>query len=170
MSRWAYYLDFALMPALASTLLWLHLGLYGPSLRFLALLFLGIAVWTLVEYLLHRVAHWMPGLKHEHEKHHEHPAAFSGPPSTHTTAVALILILLAVWAFGLFTATGLMGGLLAAYAAFLWLHYAIHHWPIGPSSGLYRLKKRHLAHHHGEHGNFGVLGDWWDRVFKTEFK
>ena len=84
--------------------------------------------------------------------------------------MAFVLIGLAAWGLGLFTATGLMAGLLASYAAFLWLHYAIHHWTIWPSSLLYRLKIRHLTHHVEDDRNFGVLGDWWDRIFNTEFK
>lgn len=58
-------------------------------------------------------------------------------------------------------------GFLVGYGAFLFVHYAVHHWTIRPTDTLYRLKMMHAAHHRLDDVNYGVTTTLWDRVFGT---
>jgi sterol desaturase/sphingolipid hydroxylase (fatty acid hydroxylase superfamily) len=64
-------------------------------------------------------------------------------------------------------AGGFASGVLLGYAAYMLVHHATHHWPIGPGDWLYEARVRHLAHHYREDSEFGIVTGFWDGVFGT---
>lgn len=158
-----YYLDFVSAPTLALILLAGHALCFGISPDGALLFLLGVGLWTLVEYWLHRLAHVLPWIKEEHFEHHEHPRERSGPSSFITTLVYLVL---AFMTFG-FVMSALLGGFLLGYSVFLFVHFAVHHFTIAPGQWLYEHKLRHTAHHRWDNVEFGVTTDLWDRVHGT---
>ena len=145
---------------------------------------IGLLIWPLVEYLLHRfVFHFSPKNPSErmkrvlflmHGVHHAQPREKSRlvmPP--------VVSIPLAAIFFGLFM--GLVGGLLklpnyvdSIFAGFIlgyviydMTHYALHHFSF---KGEYfvKLRRHHMAHHFKTHNQrFGVSTWFWDDVFRT---
>src|SRR5881227_3307283 len=115
----------------------------------------GIAIWTLLEYVIHRYAfHYEP--KSEIGKqfhfivygvHHDYPndaRRLVMPPA--------VSIPLAIAFYGLFylvaghAASAIWGGFAAGYLCYDSIHYAIHHFPMRAGI-LNRLKQYHLRHH-----------------------
>ena len=138
---------------------------------------LGVFLWTLLEYVLHRfVFHFKPrsGLGRRvhflaHGIHHLDPwdkTRLVFPPLL-GVAVA-VPIFLSIWAFlPLGPAMATMGGLLVGYLGYDMTHYYTHH--AKPRSRWGRFVKRyHLAHHHKHWERmFGVSQPLWDVVFRT---
>ena len=145
---------------------------------------IGLLIWPLVEYLLHRfVFHFSPKNPSErmkrvlflmHGVHHAQPREKSRlvmPP--------VVSIPLAAIFYGLFM--GLVGGLLKlpnyvdgifagfmlGYVIYDMTHYALHHFSF---KGEYfvKLRRHHMAHHFKTHNQrFGVSTWFWDDVFRT---
>lgn len=92
-------------------------------------------------------------------------------PTLFTLSFFAASFLLPLWlAIGKGEALASFAGFLIGYLAFAAVHHAVHHsaWQ-GP---LMRYFKRlHAIHHHGNSTrNFGVITDFWDRVFGTYSK
>lgn len=142
----------------------------------LALLLLGVLIWTFVEYTMHRwVFHYQPSSRWGkqlhfllHGVHHDYPRDASRlvmPP--------IVSIPLALFFYGLFL---LVFGRLAppAFAGFLFgylfydvVHYATHHFSMKGGVWLF-LKKYHMRHHYDDdHVGYGVSSPLWDYVFGT---
>jgi sterol desaturase/sphingolipid hydroxylase (fatty acid hydroxylase superfamily) len=138
----------------------------------LPLVVVGLAAWTLVEYLMHRFAfHRVPLGKRLHQLHHDHPADQDAERSSLSTPLLASPFGLAVLGgFGLDDGSAIFAGLLAGYLVFIAVHHAVHRWPIGPRSLLYAIKLRHMTHHRHDSCNFGVTTGVWDVVFRTEAK
>lgn len=144
----------------------------------LALLFLiGILVWTLTEYVMHRfVFHYQPKTGwgqtihfFAHGVHHDYPndsKRLVMPPS--------VSLPLAFLFYGLFFfilpeqfLPRFFAGFLSGYVCYDTLHYATHHAPMKGRLGHF-LKQHHLRHHYlTEDRGFGVSSPLWDYVFKT---
>jgi sterol desaturase/sphingolipid hydroxylase (fatty acid hydroxylase superfamily) len=143
---------------------------------------LGIGVWSLSEYLLHRyLFHYEPThptLKWVwyliHGVHHEQPQC-----KTRLVMPPILSIPLALLFYGFFwlvvgTAIGaplwvapLFAGFVTGYIAYDMLHYAEHH--LSMKWGFLKFVKRyHLLHHFRtpEH-RFGVSSPLWDYIFGT---
>ena len=130
---------------------------------------LGVLLWTLMEYLLHRfLLHQVQPFRRWHLEHHERPGALIATPTTVTAVLFLILVFLpAQQALDLPCGTALTGGILIGFLGFSIAHHAVHHWR-GQGAWFRRRKTLHALHHHGsEAQNFGVTTDVWDRVFGT---
>ena len=138
----------------------------------LPLVVVGLAGWTLVEYLMHRFAfHRVPLGKRLHQLHHDHPADQDAERSSLTTPLAASpFAVVVLGGFGLDDGSAIFAGLLAGYLVFIAVHHAVHRWPIGPRSPLYAIKLRHMTHHRQETCNFGVTTAVWDVVFRTQAK
>ena len=84
LTKWGYYADFVLYPALVVAL-GLHALWREPSnlAGDWALAVLGgVVAWTFLEYLLHRVVlHHLQPFKRWHELHHARPLDLIGTPS-----------------------------------------------------------------------------------------
>ncbi len=155
----------------------------GLSPLYIPLAFgVGLFVWTLAEYSLHRfIFHFEPRTPWQerlsflfHGVHHAQPMSKSRlvmPP-----AVSIPLALLFYAAF-----QGLLGGLLGrghwvpplfsgfvfGYLAYDMLHYSTHHFRI--RGGYLQQVRRHHMRHHGATPDlrFGITTKHWDRAFGT---
>jgi sterol desaturase/sphingolipid hydroxylase (fatty acid hydroxylase superfamily) len=175
LTRLWYYADFPLYPAwivlLAGMAVWhatpaelAAAGAYAVG---------GFVAWTLVEYLMHRVAfHHMPVMSAMHQAHHDAPTGMVGAPVWISAACFSIGVLLPLWLIGgRVLATSVTAGLAAGYLWYMVVHHATHYWAIGRDSWLYAAKRRHALHHHRDgETNFGVTTGFWDRVFRTEYQ
>src|SRR6266478_4470903 len=135
----------------------------------LDLVLVGVAAWTLLEYLVHRIVfHRYSVGRRLHQLHHDHP----NDPDAERSSLSTPLIasptgFLLIVTAGLEDGSAIFAGLLLGYLAFIVVHYAVHRWPIEPGSWLYPAKLRHLTHHCLEDCNFGVTTIFWDIVFRT---
>jgi sterol desaturase/sphingolipid hydroxylase (fatty acid hydroxylase superfamily) len=144
----------------------------------------GLLVWTLVEYALHRfVFHFSPRnppawlqrlLFLFHGVHHVQPwdkARLVMPPSVSIPlaigfwllfdAVSTQVLASPAWVAPTFAA------FLAGYLAYDLLHYATHHVAMSGTVGRW-LKRHHLLHHHATPDErFGVSSPLWDLVLRT---
>lgn len=144
---------------------------FGRRSEILALAMLGLAAWTLVEYLLHRfVLHGMAPFKDWHAEHHQRPRALIGTPTVLSAAlIASLVFLPALLLSDLWRALALTFGLLTGYLVYAIVHHATHHWRA--EYAWTRMLKRHHALHHGKAGmpsRYGVTSPLWDIVFRTE--
>jgi sterol desaturase/sphingolipid hydroxylase (fatty acid hydroxylase superfamily) len=133
------------------------------------LILVGVAAWTLVEYLVHRIVfHRYSMGRRLHQLHHDHPNDPDAERSSLSTPlIASPIGFLLIATAGVEDGSAIFAGLLLGYLAFISVHYAVHRWPIGPNSWLYSAKLRHLIHHRFESCNYGVTTIFWDIVFRT---
>ena len=139
-------------------------------------LVLGVLIWTLVEYTMHRwVFHYEPTSRWGkqlhfllHGVHHDYPKDASRlvmPP--------IVSIPLALFFYGLFflvfgrLAPAAFAGFLCGYLFYDMVHYATHHFSMKRGMWLW-LKKYHMRHHYDDdHVGYGVSSPLWDYVFGT---
>jgi sterol desaturase/sphingolipid hydroxylase (fatty acid hydroxylase superfamily) len=143
-------------------------GLAGVDCLYLVLA--GFAAWTLLEYLVHRIAlHRYSGVGQRlHQIHHDQPSDPDAERSSLSTPLfATPVGFLLIDILGTADGSAMFAGLLSGYLVFIAVHYAVHRWPIGPGAWLYPAKLRHLAHHRFENCNYGVTTSFWDIVFRT---
>jgi sterol desaturase/sphingolipid hydroxylase (fatty acid hydroxylase superfamily) len=167
-----YYIDFFIYPAVLIALpLYAALFLDRGSLAlWLGAAAFGLALWTLIEYLMHRlVLHNVAYFKGLHDAHHENPKALIDTPIWASLSILLIVVLTpSCLAFGPCAGTGLTFGLTLGYFGYSVMHHAMHFWPLAHDSYFYRAKHRHALHHYSQiDGNFGVTTPFWDYVFGT---
>lgn len=165
------------LPAIAYMLyvaIWQH---HLSVLLIVALFFIGVLLWTLLEYLIHReVFHYEPttriGKKLHfimHGVHHDYPndAKRLVMPPVISIPLAIFFYALFVLIFGSIIAPAIWAGLVAGYVCYDSIHYAIHHFPM-KSRWLNRLKQHHLRHHfHDDQAGYGVSSPFWDYIFRT---
>jgi sterol desaturase/sphingolipid hydroxylase (fatty acid hydroxylase superfamily) len=149
----------------------------GVSLGAIAGLFVcGLAIWSLVEYTMHRfVFHYEPksswGKRLHfmvHGVHHDYPQDASRLVMAPIVSLPLAVIFYALFllVFGQL-APAAFAGLLVGYLFYDMLHYATHHLPMKQGVGLF-LKRYHLRHHYqDDHAGYGVTSPVWDHVFRT---
>jgi len=171
LTRWVYYVDFFVYPAvllvLTATALWVIP--FDAWLAWVSAAAAGLAAWTLVEYVAHRLfLHHLPVLAAMHDEHHRRPSAMIGTPIWISGALLGGAFLLLWPLLGPGLASGASAGLVAGYLWYVVVHHVSHHARPAPASYLYRAKRRHGLHHHGRRpGNFGVTTPFWDHVFRT---
>ena len=138
---------------------------HGP-----ALLVLGYAIWTLVEYFMHRyVFHHMPGVKPLHMAHHADAHDLIGQPTILSfTLIFALGYLPSAYLFGAYAGCFPFVGLMAGYLVFSSVHFIVHHAELSRFKIMRQLKRGHAIHHYGNNQyNFGVTTLFWDRVFGT---
>ncbi len=137
---------------------------------------LGVLMWTLFEYTLHRWAFhydpksswgkkmhfWVHGIHHDYPRDHTRlvmPLLVSVPLAA--LIFALLHSMFGVLSFALFS------GFIFGYVCYDSIHYATHHFPM--RSGIAKwMKEYHLRHHYNdEHSAYGVSNPLWDYVFRT---
>lgn len=139
---------------------------------------LGVLIWTLLEYVLHRwVFHMRPGPSFGskmrqfmmHGYHHEFPndrMRLVAPPLMSWPLAAVIAILYR-GILGPVTWWTLFGGTCAGYLAYDWIHYYTHHFRPTSAVGKY-LRRNHMVHHYrNSERNHGISSPLWDFVFRT---
>jgi len=156
--------------------------IYGSSntaLRWyeLVLLFVaGLLTFTLVEYLVHRYLFHMETdteLKEKiqysfHGVHHEFPKdrdRLAMPPLV-SAMLCLVLFFTFRWVLGDY-AYGFLPGFVLGYAAYLFVHFAVHAFQ-PPRNFLKVLWVNHGIHHYKNNERaFGVSSPLWDFIFRT---
>ena len=151
---------------------------------FIPLAFLiGLFLWTLVEYLLHRfVFHFRPRNAWQervtylfHGIHHHQPQC-----KTRLVMPPVVSIPLAALFYGLFSlvlgtllgiphwVAPMVSGFTIGYLTYDLTHYATHHFKMTSPWARY-LKRYHLMHHYKTpDARFGVSSPLWDIVFGTK--
>ncbi|MBX3272082.1 MAG: sterol desaturase family protein [Sandaracinaceae bacterium] len=132
----------------------------------------GLLLWTLLEYVLHRFAGHDRRLgKHvrkEHLMHHAQPDHFSTLAKKLVLAVPVVgaLALVLVPIFGA-AGAACVAGVVVGWTFYERLHRATH--VRGPKSRYGRWARRHHLHHHFEDSNtnHGVTSPLWDWAFGT---
>ncbi|MCJ1379466.1 fatty acid alpha-hydroxylase [Xylographa soralifera] len=172
-------------------IVWLPPVAYGTFLSFMnipntlamaAYWILGLGIWTLVEYVLHRGLFHIDGYLPDnrvgitlhfllHGIHHYLPMDKLRLVMPPTMFIALATpfwkLAHAVFFYNWYAATAVYCGGIFGYVCYDLTHYFLHHRTL-PS--YYReLKRYHLQHHFADYENgFGVTSRFWDRVFGTE--
>jgi sterol desaturase/sphingolipid hydroxylase (fatty acid hydroxylase superfamily) len=164
-----FFLDFYVYPPII--IVALIIGIWKqPFLLAVSLTALGYGVWTLFEYLLHRIIlHHMPFFEGLHRAHHDEAMELIGTP----TIVSLFFLYFAAFLpltffVGTPVALCFMAGFTAGYLSYVAVHYAVHHKGSGGFNYMKQLKRQHAVHHHGTgESNFGVTTIFWDKLFGT---
>lgn len=139
----------------------------------------GLFIWTLTEYLLHRfIFHFPAKTKFGkrihfifHGVHHDYPKDSKRlvmPPSV-SIPLAVTFYILFYYIFGPVLVAPFFAGFIVGYIFYDITHYAIHHFNMKSKFWLI-IKNHHMLHHykHSDKG-FGVSQPAWDYVFKTTY-
>jgi sterol desaturase/sphingolipid hydroxylase (fatty acid hydroxylase superfamily) len=174
LSKVGYYSEYIVYPVLSAGLLATAAWRYPGRAGILAATFVGgVALWTLVEYLLHRfILHHVPYIKEMHDAHHHDQAALIGTPVWLSLLIFVVFVFAPLWLLTdpVITA-GVSAGMVIGYFLYGAAHHIIHHWDVKAGGLGYKLKHRHgLHHHYSENGNFGVTTGFWDVVFGTDIQ
>jgi len=147
---------------------------------FFGMFALGLFIWTLVEYLMHRfLFHYMPPDKPWaqrlhfifHGVHHDYPSDAKRlvlPPSVSIPLATIFYLLFnailpANYIFGFFPA------FLLGYLFYDESHYAIHHFNFKGNIWK-KIKQHHMLHHYQDPGKgYGVSSPLWDKIFRSDF-
>jgi sterol desaturase/sphingolipid hydroxylase (fatty acid hydroxylase superfamily) len=176
LSKYSYYSDFIVYPVVILTVAavsmtgdrWLaRTEWFGATIA-------GFVLWTLLEYILHRIAlHRIAYFASLHHVHHAAPLSFVGtPPWISVFTLGGGIFIPAWWCFGTNAASGLTAGVMIGYWWYGIVHHVIHHGTRrSPHSYFGALQAWHLRHHYSpKGGNFGVTTGLWDHVFGTAIR
>ena len=128
----------------------------------------GLALWTLLEYVIHRFAFhgFLP-----HWQHHEEPRdpQYIVAPLGLSGGVSAALFLLLRAVTGSWARSGLaLAGIIAGYLAYEAIHLRIHSSAAG-GRWLRALRRQHYYHHFADDRYcYGVTTPLWDRVFGSQ--
>jgi len=141
---------------------------------------LGIFLWSIAEYLLHRfVFHFEPssgwGQRLHfifHGVHHDFPRdalRLVMPPSASIPLAFGFYFLFTLFFHDKAHLWAFYPGFVTGYLIYDMTHYAIHH--ANFKSGLFkRIKQHHMLHHYDNPTKgFGVSSSLWDFIFRSEF-
>ena len=163
-------------------LVFLYRGIFLFNIDFMkliSLIVLGIIVWSLAEYVLHRfVFHYVPDSKLGqrihfifHGVHHDYPSdsrRLVMPPSA-SLPLAVIFYLLFYIIVGRIYVAPFMAGFLTGYLCYDMTHYAVHHFNMHNKFWL-AIKNHHMKHHYQDPSKgFGVSSPVWDKIIGTDF-
>jgi 4-hydroxysphinganine ceramide fatty acyl 2-hydroxylase len=133
---------------------------------------LGIFLWTLMEYLLHRfVFHRYRGIVGSfHLEHHGAPRnltyLFVKPPYSIGISLLLIVVIRAITG-NIVQTLEFMAGIWLGYVYYESVHYRIHFSP-ADKGWIARQRRAHFRHHfYNNRKWFGVTTPLWDYVFRT---
>ena len=138
---------------------------------------IGLVVWTLIEYVLHRyVFHFKAKsflgksiLYLFHGLHHDDP---QDPTRLLMPPVPAVIYLILLWQFFSLCIPAryletFMAFFIIGYLCYDYIHYGTHHFKMNGTIGKY-LKRHHLKHHFAhEDSKYGVSSPLWDYIFGT---
>jgi sterol desaturase/sphingolipid hydroxylase (fatty acid hydroxylase superfamily) len=170
----SYFADLIFCPLLASGLSVFALArlTLGGVIEWFLMVAAGAALWTLIEYVMHRtVYHRIPLFERYHEVHHADPRAYVGAPPMLGTSIVFLVSFLPLAAFSPVLASAISVGMLAGYSVYMIVHHACHFWAPASRGYLRRVRLHHAVHHFRDgNGNFGVSTSFWDDVFGTRIQ
>ncbi|KAI9032841.1 hypothetical protein CLU79DRAFT_728276 [Phycomyces nitens] len=150
-----------------------------PALTF-SFFGLGIFIWTLLEYILHRFLFHLDDLLPEHQIayllhfslhgfHHYLPMdrlRLVVPPALFVVlAIPFVSLGFALFPIGI--AHAIVAGAIFGYVLYDITHYYLHHAKIA-TAYLRDMKKYHLAHHYKDfEAGYGITSKFWDYCFST---
>lgn len=155
------------------SLVLLGAGLWRNDLRLVTTLLIvlcGFAIFSLIEYCVHRFLFHGPVSLFEqgHRRHHEEPLGYDALPFFLPPLVMLALAGLLARAMPGTAALLLSGGIAGGYAA-----YGLSHMLIHATRFRHPLARRWAAAHHVHHchpeRNFGVTSPLWDLLLRTQY-
>ncbi|XP_060993742.1 fatty acid 2-hydroxylase [Dama dama] len=177
---WSYYGAFAQgnVPLLAPFATEYSVAM--PESAFPGLFLLGLFIWSLLEYLIHRfLFHMKPPSDSAylimlhfamHGQHHKAPFDTSRlvfPPVPASLMIAFFYLLLRLILSAAVAGTVFAGSLLG-YVIYDLTHYYLHFGSPHKGSYLYQLKAHHVKHHFAHHqSGFGISSKLWDHFFHT---
>lgn len=181
MSRVHFTMPLVLYVPVVIYCLYIALAKYSNPVWLAIILFgMGVFIWTLAEYILHRfVFHYEPTTQWgkrlhflTHGIHHDYPN-----DSKRLVMVPVISIPLCVFFYTLFYyiltppyVHAYFAGFVAGYLYYDMVHYALHHAQF-KNKYWQKMKNYHMRHHYLEpHNGFGVSNTFWDVVFNSCFK
>jgi sterol desaturase/sphingolipid hydroxylase (fatty acid hydroxylase superfamily) len=136
------------------------------SMEFVGALVAAVTVGTLAEYFVHRAMHWGLLYVKGHTWHHEsnEPRTFKHDLYDYGIGAAA----LSWMGFLISTASG-FGWMLGALSYTVLAAYSHQIQHANPGLVFWMKRPVHRMHHAGSHikGNYGILVDWWDRLFGT---
>ena len=149
---------------------------WGTLAKLLGLALIGVLIWTLMEWVLHRLMHVDTGVAlveriqdSAHLRHHREPADLEHSVARlrFTIPAAGLLLLLARLACGGWPeAVAVMIGLLGGYMWYEFVHLCSHAKSRVP--GLAQVIRHHQKHHFvSSRRAYGVTSPLWDWVFGT---
>jgi len=160
-------------------LFYLSVSINFPIGYILLLVFVGLFIWTLTEYSLHRwLFHFHPksdSMKKIfwtfHGVHHDYPQDSKRlvmPPSV-SIPISTIFFFIFRAIVGIESVYPFFAGFLIGYLFYDITHYAIHHFNF--KGNIWKeLKDWHAVHHYKyEDYGFGVSSPIWDHIFKTTY-
>jgi sterol desaturase/sphingolipid hydroxylase (fatty acid hydroxylase superfamily) len=150
-----------------------------PAVTIILLFILGVAIWTLTEYTLHRfLFHYE--FKSEfgaklhfifHGVHHDYPndsKRLVMPPSV-SIPLAVLFYYIFVLILGTIYVAPFFVGFIIGYLIYDMTHYAVHHFNMHNRLWL-AVKNHHMKHHYMDSTKgFGVSSPVWDDVMGTNF-
>ncbi|KAI8087043.1 uncharacterized protein B0P05DRAFT_487466 [Gilbertella persicaria] len=162
----------------------LHQSLAYGNMKGTGLSFgLGMLIWTLLEYLLHRFFFHLDDMLPDHQAafvlhfvihgfHHYLPMdrlRLVMPP-TLAIIIAYPLVSLGHFLFPPMMAHGVIAGGFIGYVLYDCVHYYLHHAKVFKYH-FREMKKYHMAHHYKNYeGGYGITSKIWDYCFGTELK
>jgi sterol desaturase/sphingolipid hydroxylase (fatty acid hydroxylase superfamily) len=181
-SRWLESLTVISAPAFVAlwsiglvVIAWAAWSMAGSGMAML-LIPVGLLIWTMVEYALHRfLFHWKATSALTEQfvfiMHGNHHAAPNDPLRNLMPPAVSVPVAAMIWAI-MVAVAGPAGhwvflGFMAGYVTYDLVHYACHQWPMRGRIAR-ALKLHHMRHHHlDETGNYAITGVIWDRVLRT---
>ncbi|CAG9807765.1 unnamed protein product [Chironomus riparius] len=145
---------------------------------------MGICLWTLLEYILHRFVFHINVLRYPrlktfhfmfHGNHHKVPfdeyrLVFPPIPAAILTAIGYQLLRVFHYFSLISQPKLLLAGILIGFLGYDMTHYYLH-FASPKNAYFYNLKRYHYKHHFVSHEKgFGVSNTFWDRVFSTEIQ
>src|SRR3972149_4432551 len=145
----------------------------------ISMIIVGVFVWTITEYTLHRFVFHFPaksdfGKKIHfifHGVHHDYPSDSRRLVMVPTVSIPLALLLYFLFdlILGEILVAPFFMGFLAGYLFYDLTHYAIHHFNMHSKFWL-AIKKHHIKHHYEDsEKGFGVSSPIWDSIIGTNF-
>jgi len=162
----AYFLYRSILFSLSSSVIFLFITI-------------GLIVWSLTEYTLHRYLFHFPartefGKKIHfifHGVHHDYPMDSKRLVMVPTVSIPLSILFYYLFEviFGVVYVAPLFVGFIAGYLFYDLTHYAIHHFNMHSKLWL-AIKKHHIKHHfENENLGYGVSSPIWDKIIGTDF-
>jgi sterol desaturase/sphingolipid hydroxylase (fatty acid hydroxylase superfamily) len=143
-----YYADFfaslACSVALCALVVWQ--GTWLGRAEWLVCFVMGVGLWTLLEYGIHRwLYHGVDFFIRLHEAHHDEPRAYISAPPFLGIASIFLVVHVPLVTFSPVVASGVTSGVLLGYFGYQIVHHATHFWHPARGSYLYRVRLRHSS-------------------------